>query len=91
MTKATGCEDTEPRFGPSRIEQRKLAHFPVFSDAQGEFSVFSQAVQSFTTACYPAPSERRSRDPRAEALTRESQELDTRSECALFRRVTMPP
>jgi hypothetical protein len=51
VAKATGCEDTEPSFRPRRTEQRKFAHFSVFSDAHGEFSVFSQAVQSFTTAC----------------------------------------
>jgi len=51
LAKATGCEDTEPSFRPRRTEQRKLADFSEFSDERGEFSVFSQAVQSFTTAC----------------------------------------
>jgi hypothetical protein len=31
-------------------EQRKLARFSVVSDTGNEFSVFSQAVQNFTTA-----------------------------------------
>ena len=51
MAKATGCEDTEPSFRREITEQRKLAHFSVFSDERGEFSVFSQAVHVFTTAC----------------------------------------
>jgi hypothetical protein len=51
VAKATGREDREPSFGPRHTEQRKLAHFSVFSDERGEFSVFSQAVQFFSTAC----------------------------------------
>jgi hypothetical protein len=31
--------------------QVRIRLFSVFSDERGEFSVFSQAVQSFTTAC----------------------------------------
>jgi hypothetical protein len=51
LAKATSCEDTDRVSAPRRAEQRKLADFSVFSDAHGEFSVFSQAVQSSTTAC----------------------------------------
>jgi hypothetical protein len=52
MAKATGCEDTESSFPARDTEQRKLAHISLVSDTRGEFSVFSQAVRSFTTACY---------------------------------------
>jgi hypothetical protein len=49
--KATGGEGTESSFPARDTEQRKLAHISVVSDTRGEFSVFSQAVRSFTTAC----------------------------------------
>ena len=48
---ATGCENTEPSFRQRHREQRRLAHVSVFSDTPGEFSVASQALQRFTTAC----------------------------------------
>jgi hypothetical protein len=48
VAKATGCEDTESSFPARDTEQRKLAHISVVSDTRGEFSVFSQAVRSFT-------------------------------------------
>jgi hypothetical protein len=50
MGEATGCEDTEPSFPPPH-RAAETRDFSVFPDAQGEFSVFSQAVQSLTTAC----------------------------------------
>jgi hypothetical protein len=46
-----GIEETGPSFRPNRAESRKLANFSVFSDGQGKFSVFSQAVERFATAC----------------------------------------
>ncbi len=46
-----GCEDTELSFRPRYTERKKLAHFSVCSAQDGEFSVFSQAVQNFATAC----------------------------------------
>jgi hypothetical protein len=51
LAKATSCEDTEPSFRPEARRAAEIADFSVFSDAHGEFSVFSQAVQSSTTAC----------------------------------------
>jgi hypothetical protein len=51
VAKATGCEGTESSFPARDTEQRKLAHISVVSDTRGDFSVFSQAVRSFTTAC----------------------------------------
>jgi hypothetical protein len=51
VAKSHGCEDTEPSLYPENAEQRKLADFSVLSDERGEFSVFSQAVQNFATAC----------------------------------------
>ena len=54
MAKAAGCEDPEPSFRPSNTEQRKLPHVSVISDTRGKFSVNSQAVPGFTTACQAA-------------------------------------
>ena len=46
-----GLREHRAEFPPEDTEQRKLAHISVFSDTCGEFSVSSQAVQSFVTAC----------------------------------------
>ena len=51
VAKATGCENTEASFCQRHREQRKLACFSVSQTIESEFSVTSQAVQSFTTAC----------------------------------------
>jgi hypothetical protein len=52
MVKGHGLRGHRVEFPQENTEQRKLAHFSGLSDTQGEFSVFSQAVQSFTTmAC----------------------------------------
>jgi hypothetical protein len=61
--KPSGCDDTEQSFRPRNTKRQRLAHISVFSDTQGEFSVFSQAVQSFTTACQDRPSARQMERP----------------------------
>ena len=51
MAKYDGLRDTERAFLPEARSARKLAGFLRVSDRFGEPSVFSQAVQAFTTAC----------------------------------------
>jgi hypothetical protein len=49
--KATGCEDTERSLRKRTQSSGNSPRFSVVSDTGDEFSVFSQAVQNFTTAC----------------------------------------
>jgi hypothetical protein len=50
--KSHGLRGNGAEFPVGGTEQRKLARFLRGSDEDGEFSVSSQAVQRFTTACW---------------------------------------